>query len=161
MPSLDDTKIHGLVSRYQQSIFSLVMYLIGGDKNTAYDVTVQAFVQAFQATPFLQKEDAFLIKLTAAAIHQSQVTEAMPANDDADFVLLPPEKIKVLQVTKKALSLLPFNSKVFLLLRDQLHFPYHLTSVILRTPEKVVRIETSQSRQELREKIEEVLRRGQ
>ena len=153
-------KIRDLIVRYQQSIFSLVTSLIGGDRNVAYDIAVESFVKtlsAFSAGP----EDKFFVKLVAVAIESSRKARAIPLVDESDFNDFSPEKRKTLHLARAALQALSFETKVFLLLRDQLHLPYKLMGIILRLPERVVRIQTAQARVQLRTKIEDILRQGQ
>lgn len=160
MTAHSETSIKYLITLYQQGIFALVMYLIGGEKNTAYNVTVAAFVKAFQSSPSLDNEDAFLIKLAAAAVEMSRDVKVPPADDNADFINLPPEKRRSLNIAKTALGALPFEARVYLLLRDQMHLPYAAIASITGKPDKASRIQTTEARGQLREKLEEVLRRG-
>ncbi len=39
-----------LIEQYQQRVFALVLYLIGDDRDKAYDITASSFVEAFSAT---------------------------------------------------------------------------------------------------------------
>jgi DNA-directed RNA polymerase specialized sigma24 family protein len=157
----NEASIRSLITRYQQRVFALSLYLVGGDKNAAYEITVVSFTRAIQkAFPFA-KEENFLVRLLATVIEQSRQTEAIPLEEDSVFSTLPPVKQNTLRVTKKALIALFFDQKVRLLLRDQLHFPYAIIAPVLKISEKNARIQITQARGQFREKVEEVLRRAQ
>ena len=51
-----------LISRYQQRVFALVLYLIGGDRDKAYDITASSFAEAFTITSLLEKEGVIIKK---------------------------------------------------------------------------------------------------
>lgn len=149
------------ITRYQQKIFSLVLYLIGGDKDEAAKITIASFVETIPQTSVATPEEIFLARLATAAIEKSQDTQVLPAFADADFLDLPAERRKSLQIAKDALHALPFETKAQLLLRDQLHFSYKVIARIFRVSQKAARIQLAQARVQLREKIQEVLRRAQ
>jgi DNA-directed RNA polymerase specialized sigma24 family protein len=152
----NEAKIDFLINRYQRSIFSLILNLIGGDKNAAYDIAVASFVQASQNCS-LDATDAFFCKLAAAALEKCRAAEVVPVADATDFRELPVEKRKILQITRNALYSLPFETKALLLLRDQLRLPYRVISTILKVPEKNVRVAMNSARADLRKQIEEIL----
>ena len=155
----DEESLKSLISPYQQRIFALVLYLTGENRDKAYDIAVSSFVEAIQTTP-LFKNDGFLARVAGIAIKKSRDIKVMPSYDESDFINLPPEQRESLRIMKIALHLLPFDLKVLLLLRDQLHLAYKYISSILRISEKNTKIRTTQARIQLRKKIEEVLRRG-
>ena len=41
----EEERIQKYIARYQKEIFTLVLYLVGGDKNVAYEVTVAVFTK--------------------------------------------------------------------------------------------------------------------
>lgn len=98
----NEKNIADLITRFQQSIFSLVLSLIGGDKNTAYDIAAASFVKTIQATSLFGKENRFFVKLAATAIEQSRNVKAMLAFDESDFPDLPSEKRQSLRLTRAA-----------------------------------------------------------
>ena len=149
------------ITRYQQKIFSLVLYLIGGDQAAAAQITIASFVETIPRTSVATPEEIFLTRLARAAVEKSREAEALPSLGRTDFLDLPAERRKSLQVASDALLVLPFETKVFLLLRDQLHFSYRVIGKVSRISQKGARIRTAQARVALREKIQEVLRRAQ
>lgn len=155
----NEARIEFLITQYQQRVFSLVLSLIGGDKTMAYDITVSCFIETIRTTPlfWVKKEDIFLIKLAAIAVKKCRDIKPMPFIDEVDFVDLPLIKRKSLQLMRRALSALPFDEKVLLLLRDQIHLSYQEIAAVFRMSEKDIKIQMSEVRSQLRKKMEEVL----
>lgn len=153
----DEESLKPLISRYQQRIFALVLYLIGGDRDKAYDIAASSFVETIRTTPSPWERDIFLARLAGAAIERSRDVKIIPSFDESNFVDLPPGERESLRIVKIALQKVPFNTKSLLLLRNQLHLPYKEISAILRISEKSVRVQTTQARIQLRKKIEEAL----
>ena len=149
------------ISRYQQGIFALALYLIGGNRDKAYDITVASFVEALRTTPLPQNTDQFLIKLTRATIEQCQGIKLVPLFNDSDFGDLPSTDKKSLAVVRAALQLLPLETKIPILLRDQLHFSYQDISFVLDISEHNAKIQTIQAHSQLRTKIAEVMNHEQ
>jgi DNA-directed RNA polymerase specialized sigma24 family protein len=133
-----------LAEQYQQRIFALALYLIGADRDKAYDITVLSF----------------LIRLIRTAIEKSRDVKIIPFSDETDFADFPPEKRNSLLMVKQALQALTFNEKALLLLRDQLHLSYREISDIFRMSKGDTRIQTVRARIHIREKLEEVLNGG-
>jgi len=153
----DERTLKVRIDRYQQGIFALALYLIGGDRDRAYDITVSSFVGAMQAASGDEPNDIFFIRLAEAVVKTSRAVKVVPVADESDFSDLPPEKQKSLSVVKSVLQKLSFEARALLLLRDQLHFSYADMAVILKASENNVRSETTQAHVQFREKIEEVL----
>lgn len=150
-----------LVEQYQQRTFVLVLYLIGDDRDKAYDITASSFVEALISAPSLEDKGSFFISLVRAAIEKSRDAKIIPFSEKTDFADLPPEKRNSLLMIKKALQALTFNEKALLLLRDQLHLSYREISAIFKIPESDSRIQTVRARIHIREKVEEVLSSGE
>jgi DNA-directed RNA polymerase specialized sigma24 family protein len=146
-----------LVQSYEQRIFALVLYLAGNNRDKAYDIAVSSVVEVLRIAPFLRKED-FLASLAKEAIEKSRDAKIIPTSDESDFMDFPPEKRKLLLIIRTALQALPFDEKVMLLLRDQLHLPYKNIAAVLQLSESNVRTQIIHARIHLREKNEEVLR---
>jgi len=156
----DEKVLKFRIERHQQKIFALVLYLIGGDKNKAYDIAVASFVEAIRLTPNFDLEETFLTKLANAAIIKSQGVKVIPTFDESDFKDLPTGKQKSLSLVGRALHLLPFETKSLLLLRDQLHLPYKCIADIFKISESDARAQMSQVQLQFRDKIAEVLSSG-
>jgi len=157
MALANESRIQYLISRFQKSIFALVLHLVGGDPNAAYDVTVSAFVKVLKAGPLFE-DNAFFLKLVGAAIEQSRGVHLMPVADDIAFGDFPAERRKLLQIMKTALLTLPFEAKVPLLLRDQMHLPYQAIGAVMKMSEKDARLKTNEARGQMRKKIEELMK---
>ena len=112
----EEERIQKRIARYQQGIFALALYLIGGDKNAAYDITVSAFTKALPIVNSLTfDEETFLIRLVSEAVAQIRKARVMPAYDGSDFTHLSGEKQKVLETTRKALMALGLEDKITLI----------------------------------------------
>ena len=154
----DEESLKLLIQRYEQRIFALVLYLIGGDCDKAYDVTASIFEEAIRTKTFSEKGDIFLARLADIAIQMSREVKAVPSSDEPDLIGLSAEEKKTLGIIKSALQRLPFEMRALLLLRDQLHLSYKDIATVFRTSERKAKIQTTQSRLKLRKKIEEVLK---
>jgi len=153
----DEDIMKVIISRYQRDIFSLVLYLIGGDRDKAYDITAVSFVKAIQASVFLEKKEIFFIKLVKIAVEECQKIKVIPFSDDSDFIDLSLEEQKSLRIVKDALQLLDFDMKVMLLLRDQLHLSYKEISNVLGISEHDAKIQKTHAQSLLRKKIKNVM----
>lgn len=149
-----------LAEQYQQRIFTLVLYLIGDDRDKAYDITASSFVEALSTAPSLEDKNAFLVRLIRIAIEKSRDAKIIPFSEETDFADFPPERKNSLLMVKKALQALTFNEKALLLLRDQLHLSYREISAIFRMSEGDARIQTVRARIRIRRKVEEILSGG-
>jgi len=66
---MEDEKFLKLqIQRFEQKIFALALWLIGGDKNKAYNIAVAGFVEALRSFSVNETEDVFLINLAGATI---------------------------------------------------------------------------------------------
>lgn len=146
-----------LIERYLQRIFGLVIYLVWGNLDHAYDITVSSFIEAFCLTPSLEKEEVFLTNLANAAIEKCRNTKVIPSYDESDFIDLPHYKKAALLITKQAFDELAFDSKALLLLRDQLHLAYQDIAGVFNSSESEVKIKTTHARIKLRDGIKEIL----
>lgn len=161
MTHTNDASIELLIKRYQQKIFALVVYLIGGNKDKSYEITASCFAEVIQTTSLLKADDVFVVNLAAAAVKNCRDIQTIPSFDETDFLELPQVKRKTLQIANEALQALPFDIKALLLLRDQLHLSYKQIAAVFRIPEKDAKVQTTQAKIQLRTKMEEVLRHGQ
>ncbi len=155
----DAQKLKLFISRRQQKIFALALYLIGGDRDRAYDIATSSFAEALRSTPDLRQEDVLLAKIAGLAVHKSRNTQAMPCFDDAGFADRTAAQSKNLDILRRALQKLPFEARALLLLRDQLNLPYAKIASIFKISGRDAKAKTIQSRLELRTMIEETLSR--
>ena len=155
----EEERIQQYIARYQKGIFALVVYLIGGDKNTAYPITVNVFSKVLPMVNSLSfDEEKFYIKLIREAVLQSRKARAMPVADGGDFTHLTGEKRKALDMTRAALLALSFDDKLILILRDQMRLPYRIIAAVVKKSEKIVRVDSNHARLRLRKKLEGVLK---
>lgn len=155
-----DIAIKSVVEQHQQNIFALVLYLIGGDKNRTYTIASGVFAEVLRAASPLDADDDLLAGLVRGAIEKCRDIKTIPSFDDSDFKGLPAEKLGSLRMVRASLQSLPFELKVLLLLRDQIHLTYKHISSVLGISENDARIRTAQARVGLRKAVEEVIARG-
>jgi len=155
---MEDEKFLKLqIQHFEQKTFALALWLIGGDKNKAYDIAVASFVDALRVYSTSEAEGVFITNLVNATIKRSEGIEIMPSFDEADFSDLPAGKRKSLSMVARALHLLPFETKALLLLRVQLHLSYQIIADVFGTSETDARSQMGQANIKFREKIEEVM----
>jgi DNA-directed RNA polymerase specialized sigma24 family protein len=160
MSQQDEGCIKLLINRYEKKIFALVLSLIGGNKDKAYDIATSSFAEALPLVSPLDNRETSLSKIAGIAFEKCRQSATVPSFD-APFVLdLPPEQKELLRIVNTALQALPFETKASLLLRDQIHLPYRNISGIMQTSENATRVMITKARIELRKKIEELLGRG-
>ncbi|MFC1509973.1 RNA polymerase sigma factor [Candidatus Omnitrophota bacterium] len=157
---IDQTKLKSLIDNYQQKIFALVLYLTGNDKDKAYEITATSFAKALRTATVFEEGEVFLARAAALAVNNSRDVKVIPSIEESDLTNIPPARRKFFQIIRLAFQALPFDTKALLLLRDQLHLAYKDISVILRTSESNSRIQALQAREQLKEKIKEVLSRA-
>lgn len=144
-----------LIALYEQRVFALALYLVGGDRNKTYDVASDAFSEAVRKSRSLIPDDSFLAVAAAAVVERSRETKAMPSPDELDWPdAAEPEK-GILRIVSRALQALTFQEKMLVLLRDQLNLPYKYIAAIACTNEKDAQMQTLQARSRLRKKIED------
>ena len=156
----DDKVMELLISEFKDKLFALVFFLIGDDRDKAYDITASSLVEAFRAARSPEDKASFLIRLISIAIEKSRTAKIIPFSDETEYADFSTEKRKSLLMVKKALQELPFNEKALLLLPDQLHLPHGDISAIFRMSEGDIRSQTVRARIHIRKKVEEVLSGG-
>lgn len=145
-----------MIERCQQKIFALALNLTN-DANQAYDITVASFVEALQSGNYSKKEEAFLGVVAGIAVNKCRDGIIAAALDDSLFPDLPQPKKSLLEFSSQALHLLSFEDQAVLLLRDQLHLSYKNISSVLRQAEISIKIQLTQARGKLREKINQLI----
>lgn len=153
----DNGALKNRIERHQQKIFALVLYLIGGDQDKAYDIATSSFAAVIRGTSINMEERTFLVQLVSMAIKKSKDVKTVPSFDDGSFADFPFAKRRALFLVRRALQLLSFQARVLLLLRDQLHFLYKDIADVLHISESEVRAATIRAQEQFREKVEEVL----
>ena len=157
MSERDEERLKLLISRYQQKIFALVLYLIGGDQDKTYDICAASFAEAMRASPPLEHEEAFLTTLISNAIEKSRATKIIPTSNELDLLELPDAEKGPLRIVLKALRTLDFDVKVLVLLRGQLNLSYKQIATIMRSSESNTRSKVTQARAQLIKIIEDTL----
>ncbi|MFC1624659.1 RNA polymerase sigma factor [Candidatus Omnitrophota bacterium] len=157
---IDETQIKSLIDNYQQRIFALALYLAGNDKNKAYEITASSFVKALRTASPFEEGDSFLVRIAGVAIDKSRDIKVIPSADESNLVDIAPRRKRFFKIITLALQSLPFEAKALLLLRDQVHLAYKDISAALKISESASRIQTLQAREQIKEKIKEILSRG-
>ena len=155
-----DESLRLSVERYQQRIFALALYLVGGNREKAYDVAASSLAEALRTASPFETEGIVLVRSASGAIKKSRDINTIPFSDDSDFIDFPPEKRATLRMIRTALQALPLDARALLLLRDQLHLPYKDIAAVLGVSEQSARIQTTHARVQLRKEVEEVVSRG-
>ena len=157
MPYDNEKDLNLVILSYQQKIFALTFYLIGGDRDKAYDIAALSFADVIRAKPLFEQKGISLARIAGAAVEKSRAVKTIPFFDDADFMDFAPEEKETLRILRTALQKLSLDSRALLLLRDQLNLVYKDIALIFKISEKKVRIQTTQARIQLRKTIEEAL----
>lgn len=158
----DGHALNQLTQRYQQKIYALVFYLIGGDRDAAYRTAAASFAEVYAR---FQKQgsapDSALPQLAEAAVAKSRRVEILPAGEIPPFTAaVAAPRRPSLDLLRRKLHTLPFDSRALLILRDQMHLNYHDISVILNSSERALRTDIITARKRLRESLEEHFKHG-
>jgi len=144
-----------LVSRFEQRVFALALYLIGGDRNTAYEIATSAFAEVIRRSSPDKPTESLVAAVAAEVIAKSRIAKAMPSTEGVSFDGVTDQEKAVLAVVGRALQALPFDVKAFVLLRDQMHLPYHDIARAFNMSEKYARAQTIEARSQLRKSVSE------
>lgn len=156
----DEGQLKALIARYQQNIFAFVLYLIGGDQDTAYDICATSFAEALSKSSSSQQEEAFLARLIGIAVTKARATRRIPAPDTLELLDIPSAEKGPLRVVLKAFRALDFDEKVLILLRDQINLPYKNIALSMCVSESNAKQRTIQARIQFRGKLEETVSDG-
>lgn len=147
-------ELNYLISYCERKVFALTLYLIGGDRNRAYEIATSAFADAIQKSSSAKPTDSFLAAVAAKVIEKSRVAKAMPSSDEIQLTGIVAQEKGILRIVSQALQSLPFDEKALMLLRDQLNLPYRQMATIFHTDERTIQTRTTQARSQLRKRIE-------
>ena len=147
----------GIVARYQKKIYALILYLVGQDQETAYDVCVASFVEALRENPSPGREEVFMLRLIGISIEKCRNVKTIPTYDIIDVLDIGRAEKEPLQVVLKALQMIDFEMKVPLLLRYQLNLSYRDIGTVTCTSDANARIMAGQARAQLDKEIDHVL----
>ncbi|MCM8787612.1 MAG: hypothetical protein NC935_06115 [Candidatus Omnitrophica bacterium] len=127
----DDKIVEKFILDYHKKVYSLIVYLIKGDQNKAYDICVDSFVEAFNLRS-LPNEKVFFIKLLKIAIQKSRNIKTIPSKEVLNSIAEIREYEKnILFTIFEALLKLDFEDRALLLLRYQLNLTNEEISKIL------------------------------
>ena len=147
-----------LVERHQQRVFALASCLAGCDRDTAYQITVESFVEVLRVEAAVGDPPLFH-RLLARVIEHSRAAASSPVFESPRVPGLSPQQQELLRLVRQSLLAMPFESRVPLLLRDQLGLPYEEIAVLVgRTPQQA-KTDTLAARRQLREQLRETLDR--
>lgn len=153
----DELALKSLVQRYQRLVFCLMLYLAGGGRNAAFNMSVSCFSEALNSAQEAREDGVFFKKLIRDAIARCQTAPVTPAFDLSSVMTLAPERREPLRIIKEALFALSFENKTFLLLRDQFNLCFEDIAGILQISSKDVRGAVLAARVQLRDKVQEIL----
>lgn len=153
----DEIALKSLIERYRRIVFNLMLYLGGGGRNAAFNLSVACFSETLNSLKGAGSDGRFFHALVRDALRRCEAEPVTPAFDLASVVTLPPEKREPLRIIQEALFALSFQNKTLLLLRDQFNLSYEDISAILDVPAKDARSAVLLARVQLRDKVQEIL----
>jgi DNA-directed RNA polymerase specialized sigma24 family protein len=156
----NEEDLSSFISSYQQKIFALAFYLIGGDRDKAYDIASSSFAEVLRAASHLEQKGVLLSRIAGIVVQKSRAVKTIPVFDNTDFIDSAPEDKETLRILRTALQRLSFDLRALLLLREQVNLRYKDIAPIFRTSENNIRVQTTQARIQLRKIIVEVLNRA-
>ena len=152
----DEAALRTLIGRYVKLFFPFALCLSGCYKDNAYDLVAEAGVQSLQ-TLCGENSPPLMVSWIRRVIDKARWMQPLPAFEMTDHMDLTPEKRVSLKIVKQSLFSLPFESRLLLLLRDQLNLPYDDIADITGISMKEARFQTVKARLQLRAGIEGVL----
>jgi len=147
------------MARFEQRIYAMVLYLVCGNRDVAYEIVVSTFVEVLRGVSEYKDKEVLLARLAAVALQKCRMQKTEPVViETSNFEDRTITQGEFLNRIRQALQSLPFEIKALLILRDQVHLPHAKISAILDVPEKKIRQQVSQARSQLRNQIEKNLR---
>jgi DNA-directed RNA polymerase specialized sigma24 family protein len=146
-----------LIDRHQKKIFALVLYLMGGSSDQAREITVSSFLEALQGTYSQSSVNSFFLALVRRALRLSFSSQALPLPGTTGLTPRFPEEKEAIGLVRRALLSLSFDAKAKVLLRDQLHLRHEDIASVLGSSVQTNRAEVRRARNELQDKIQELL----
>jgi DNA-directed RNA polymerase specialized sigma24 family protein len=157
---IDEQRLHSRITRHQQGIFALIVYLLGGDREKAYTICVESFAQETSAATPGEPEELFRARLARIAVNKSRFVKAVPSFAVLDTLDIPGPEKNLYRILLEALQYLDFDARALVLLRDQLNFTHKEIALIMAVAEPGIKLRTEQARNLLRHEIEKVLNRS-
>lgn len=148
-----------LIDRHVRSAFGFTLSLLGCAPNQARDVALAGFADALLAIRTRGGSGTFRHALVPALVDRARRSGAPLADGVPEGLAATGPKRELLRMVRQALGLLPFDARLALLLRDQLHLPYEEIGVIAGTGAKQARADTIAARTLLREKLRDLAAR--
>ena len=148
-----------LVGRYQQQVFGVVSCRGGCDRDAAYQLTVESFVDALRMEPSPGAPMLFH-RLLRCVIEKTRDTQPSPVFEVPSIAGLAPEQQELLRLVRQGLLALPFDSRLLLLLRDQLGLPYEEIAALTARPPQQAKADTLAARRQLRERLRDIAGRA-
>ena len=148
--------VKSFVLRYQQKVLALVACLIGGGQDKAYEVAAASFTEALRAADSAGEAELF-IAVIGNAVRKSRDVQVVPDFGVIESMDISHQDKRLLAMLQRALQTLPFDTKMLILLRDQLHLSYRDIAELTQIPEQQTRLRLEEARVSLRQKTEEVL----
>lgn len=153
----DEDALQILTEEYHGPVYSLLVNLLAGHRDQAYELTVTAFKKTLKEPLPHESEIPVLTELAASALAAARSVQVIPS--------VFPEgsgasEGKLTPFLKEALAMLPFDTRALILLRDMLHFSEQEIVFLLPFTRGKIRIELETARLGLRKKMEALLENG-
>lgn len=159
---------HELLSRYRRPTLSLAYQMLGNPED-AEDVAQEAFVRVFQSLRGFRGQAAFSTWLFRIVTNlclgriRSRKRACIPLSEERELgdSAAPSRQVAEALVTRQALTEMPPQLRVVLLLREQGQLSYQEIAVALGLPVGTVRSRLSKARATFRRIWSELLRSGE
>ncbi len=151
---LSKSSIEMYISRSQQRVFAATLYLVGGNRETAFEIAADALAGAARSANVSDGYRDFLATAMRIAVSSARDADVMPAFSEEDLEDFSPEMKVILGVLRAALLKLSFDDRSLVLLRNQLHMPYDDMTGALGVPAKGIKAATSRAQANLRSEVE-------
>jgi DNA-directed RNA polymerase specialized sigma24 family protein len=152
--------LKSLVARHGRRLFALALYLVGGDKDKAYDAAASGCAEALRRNASPERGGALVRDLAASVLSKCRAVRALPRFNEEDFQDLAPDEREALRRVAAALHALDFDARALILLRDQLLFAYRDIAALIGCSEPEARRRMVEARADLRKKVVEAARHG-
>jgi DNA-directed RNA polymerase specialized sigma24 family protein len=155
---LEEDVQKAIILKYERKIFAFSLYLIGGDRDKAYELSVSSSADALKRLSARDPQERFLTDAAQIILVKARLMSFIPSHDDADFAKRSPEEKRILTLVRSAFEALPLEDKALLLARDQMNLGYQDVGRALGFSEDEARSRTIRARLQLRKEMEEVIR---
>jgi len=147
-----------LIRRYERNVFSFILYQSTCDWNEAYEATADCLSDAFNSMKSAPGPPLPVV-IFRDALDRCRNVKAAPLFNPIQFLNASDVRKKILRPARRALTMLTFEEKAMLLLRDQINLPYEDIARIMDMSLKEIKTRIWQARNNFRDKVDEVINR--